>query len=66
MSLVVKAHQPWKTRILLGLGMIALVILGYALFEYGRFSAGYDSIEADEEHDVLLKRVDELEENIDE
>jgi hypothetical protein len=46
--------------------MIALVILGYALFEYGRFSAGYDSIEADEEHDVLLKRVDELEENIDE
>lgn len=64
MALVVKAHNPWKTRILLALLAIALLMAGWAMFEYGRFSAGYDSIEAGEEHRVLLAHVDELEGNI--
>ena len=66
MSLVVKAHQPWKTRIFISLLVVALLFMGYALFEYGRFSAGFDSIDAGEEHTVLLQHVDELEDNIDE
>ena len=65
MPLVVKAHHPWKTKLLIGLGAFALILLAYALYEYGRFSAGYDSTEANEEHAVLLKHVDELEESID-
>lgn len=65
MALVVKAHQPWKTRAILALVVVAIVIIGYSLYEYGRFSAGYDSMEAGEEHAVLLTHVGELEENID-
>ena len=51
---------------MLALVAVAIVIAGYSLYEYGRFSAGYDSIEAGEEHAVLLTHVSELEENIDE
>lgn len=65
MSLVVKAHQPWKVRIILTLLAIAMLVMGDALFEYGRFSAGYDSLEASDEHTILLEHVGELEENID-
>lgn len=64
MALVVRSHHPWKTRTLLGMLVLGLLVSGWALFEYGRFSAGYDSIEANEEHDILLKRVDELESDI--
>ena len=65
MSLVVKAHQPWKMRIIFGLVIFAFITIGYALYEYGRFSAGFDSIEADDDHAVLLDHVSELEEKID-
>ncbi|MGD8784932.1 MAG: hypothetical protein PVF28_01255 [Thioalkalispiraceae bacterium] len=65
MPLVVKPHHPWKLRIILALGVIAFILLGYAFYEYGRFSAGYDSIEANEEHALLLKHVNELEDDID-
>ena len=65
MSLVVKAHQPWKMRIIFGLAIFAFITIGYALYEYGRFSAGFDSIEADDDHAVLLDHVSELEEKID-
>lgn len=60
MSLVVKPHNPWKTKILLGLLTLVITLLGWALFEYGRFSAGYDSIEVGQEHRVLLNHVDDL------
>ena len=65
MSLVVKAHQPWKLRIIIGLLSIAMLTTGYMLFEYGRFSAGYDSVEIGDEHTVLLEHLGELEDNID-
>lgn len=65
MSLVVKAHQPRKTLLITVLVLAAVIVLSYALYEYGRFSAGYDSIEAGEEHTVLLGHVAELEETID-
>lgn len=61
MSLIVKSHNPWKTNILLGLMIVVAGLLGTALFEYGRFSAGYDSIEVGQEHRVLLNHVDDLE-----
>lgn len=64
MSLVVKSHHPWRTRILLGLLLAGLIFIGWSLFEYGRFSAGYDSVEVTHEHRVLLGHVDELEEQI--
>ena len=48
MSLVVKPHHPWKTRLLALLTVVALIMGGWSLFEYGRFSAGYDSHEANQ------------------
>ncbi len=64
MALVVKAHHPLRTRIIIGLILFALATVGYALFEYGRFSAGYDSLDVEQEHNVLLDHVDDLESNI--
>jgi len=64
MPLVVKAHHPWRSRILLVLAVVGLALMAWSVFEYGRFSAGYDSIEASQEHKVLLNHVDELEEQI--
>ncbi len=64
MSLIVKAHNPWKTRILLLLLTSVFILAGWALFEYGRFSAGYDSIEVRQEHKVLLNHVNDLDEQI--
>lgn len=64
MPLVVKAQHPWRSRILLVLAVIGLALMAWSVFEYGRFSAGYDSVEASQEHKVLLNHVDELEEQI--
>jgi Family of unknown function (DUF6776) len=64
MSLVVKAYHPWRTRVVLALLLLVLGLAGWALFEYGRFSAGYDSFKAGKDHQGLLKHVDELENQI--
>ena len=61
MALVVKSHHPWKTRLFLLFFSVMLVLGGWALFEYGRFSAGYDAAEVRQTHGVLLDLVDELE-----
>jgi len=65
MSLVVKPHRPWLTRIVLGLGFIALIIGGWSLFDYGRYLAGYDSVTYTEERDALLLTNSELEQKVD-
>lgn len=64
MALVVKSHQPWKTRLYLLFFTLVLVLGGWALFEYGRFSAGYDAVETNQSRGVLLDLVDELETRI--
>lgn len=42
MSLIVKPHHPWKSRLVFLLLIAALGIGGWSLFEYGRYRAGYD------------------------
>ena len=64
MALVVKAHNPWRTRIFIAIGVAVLYLSGWALFEYGRYSAGFDGIEARDERNVLLNEIDELEDQI--
>ncbi len=46
MNLVVKAHRPWVTRLIWVLGCVALLIAGWTVFDFGRYSAQYDSAEA--------------------
>lgn len=46
MNLVVKAHRPWVTRLIWVLALLALLIAGWTVFDFGRYSAQYDSAEA--------------------
>ncbi len=65
MNLVVKPHRPWLTRMLLGLGIIALLIGGWTLFDYGRYLAGYNRAECADERQTLLAVRKKLEQNVD-
>ena len=65
MQLKVKHHNPWKTRVFILLGVLAMGVGGWSLFDYGRYKAGYDSAEADLEHLRLVAIVDELSDQID-
>ena len=65
MQLKVKHHNPWKTRIFILLGLLAIGVGGWSLFDYGRYKAGYDSAEADLEQLRLVAMVDELAGEID-
>ncbi len=65
MNLVVKPHRPWLVRFLLGLGIVALIVGGWTLFNYGRYLAGYNSAEYAEERETLLAINDDLEQEVD-
>jgi len=54
MTLVVKPHSPWKTRLVIAVGIAALVLGGWSLFEYGRYRAGFDRADAVKEHAELV------------
>ena len=60
MSLVVKPHRPWLTRLLLALGLTALIVGGWTLFDYGRYLAGYNRAEFAREREALLSERDKL------
>lgn len=64
MPLVVKPHHPWKTRLLGLLIILALGIGGWSLFEYGRFSAGFDSSEAHQRSAAWEEKKSSLEDSI--
>lgn len=46
MNLVVKAYQPWKTRVLWVLVILGLGVAGWSFYDYGRYVAKYDSADA--------------------
>lgn len=64
MNLVVKAHRPWKSKFVWGLIFLVLLISGWTLFDYGRFLAGYDSRDTDNEIAGLLEVQTHLEKTI--
>lgn len=65
MNLVVKLHRPWLTRMLLALGIIALLVGGWTLFDYGRYLAGYNRAECADERQTLLAVRKKLEKDVD-
>ena len=64
MNLIVRAHQPWKSKFVWAVVILVLLIGGWTLFDYGRFFAGYDSRDADNEIDGLLQTQDHLEKRV--
>jgi len=65
MSLVVKAYHPWRSKVVSALLVFVMLLIGWSLYEYGRFSAGFDSFQARDEHTALVKHNDDLESQID-
>lgn len=64
MTLVVKPHSPWKTRLVVVLSITALAVAGWSLFEYGRYRAGFDQADAIREHDGLVKAKERLQKQV--
>ncbi len=46
-SLIVKPHRPWRTRLIIAVVAVGVLLGGWGLFEYGRARAGYDSLAAE-------------------
>lgn len=63
-QLVVKTHNPKKRAVIASLIVVLVVTAAWALFEYGRYSAGYDSLSASSEMQQLEKMKLGLERNI--
>ena len=64
MNLIVRAHRPWKSKFIWGIVVLVLFIGGWTLFDYGRFLAGYDSRDSDNEIEELLEVQSDLEKRI--
>lgn len=65
MSLVVKAYHPWRSRLISALLVLVLILVAWALFEYGRYSAGYDSFVANKQHGALIDQNKDLKSQLD-
>ena len=61
MPLVVKPHNPWRIRVFIALAATIIFMAGWILFEYGRFSSGFDSLDAYKGRVALLDTQKELE-----
>lgn len=61
---IVKSHHPARKTAAIVLLVIVVMALGYLLYEYGRYSSGFDSVEANSERDALQSRIDEQDKQI--
>jgi hypothetical protein len=59
-QLVVKPHRPTQARVLIGAVVVAALVAGYLLFEYGRRQGGFDTLETRAEQETLQTRIREL------
>ncbi len=63
-EMVVTLHRPWVTRIIFVSILISIALAAWALFEYGRFRAGYDSLNVRQEFLQLESTINSSEEQI--
>jgi len=62
--IIVKSHHPARKSLFVSLIVIAVMAASYLLFEYGRYSSGFDSTGAKRERDALESSIKDLEEEI--
>jgi hypothetical protein len=62
--MVVTLHRPWVSRVIFVALLIVLVLAAWALFEYGRFRAGFDSLNVQKEVLFLESTIFSAEEQI--
>lgn len=58
--LVVKPHRPQQARVIFGVALVAAIVGGYLLFEYGRRQGGYDMVASRAERAELEEQVSRL------
>lgn len=63
-SLVVRPHRPWRDRLIIGGAVVAVLLSGWGLFEYGRARAGFDTLSAQAEQTKLQQHVQELQQQV--
>lgn len=61
---IVKSRHPARKSLVVSLVMIAVVVSGWLLYEYGRLSSGFDGAEARRERSTLQSRIKEQEQEI--
>lgn len=62
--LVIKTHPSWKIRLAQAGAVIGVILSGWGLFEYGRYSAGYDTVSVTMERIEHAGEVRKLENNV--
>lgn len=60
-KLVVRTYAPARRWIILSIVALLAGLALYVMFELGRFTAGYDALQAAAQRDSLLQRIDKLE-----
>jgi len=61
---IVKSHHPARKSLFVSLIAVIVMASGYLLYEYGRYSSGFDSAGAKRERDALQSRIKAQEEEI--
>ena len=56
---IVKSHHPARKSLFVSLIVVVVVASGYLLYEYGRYSSGFDSAGAKRERNTLQSRIQE-------
>ncbi len=62
--LIVKPHNPGRSRAMTVGLVVAALLTGWGLFEYGRSRAGYDVIAAQQEQMAMTGRIDQQQKEI--
>ena len=57
--LIIKSHHPWRHRVKIVASSLLLILLAWAVFEYGFSRAGFDNSDLHKEHALLRERFDQ-------
>ncbi len=63
-GMIVTLHRPWVSRVMIVALLLASVLAAWVLFEYGRYRAGFDSLNTQKEFSQLELTISAFEEQL--